>query len=139
MILTLANTLEAKNALLNQLDNSSPKVETLKKQLVQTHTNVMLESKKASSLATQLEAEQKRSAKLEAKHAATLKECQKMGIKNFLKSQDFLIDLAILNTPILQHGCSSALQEVRALKLPSFNLRNFSSYNPKEANRSMAL
>ena len=40
-------------------------------------------------------------------------------------------DLAILNTPVLQHGYSQALKEVIGLGLPGFDLGKFPNYNPQ--------
>lgn len=131
IIQALATTLEAKNRLLAKIDSFSEEVEALKKQLAQTHTNLELESKKNSTLSTQLEVEQKKSIELEDQYAAALEEGQKLGIQNFLKFDDFVGDLAIMNTLILQHDYYSASKEVQALNLPGFDIEKFSNYNLK--------
>ena len=51
-------------------------------------------------------------------------------MRAFLRSEDFRGDLAILNTPVLHHGYSQALDEVQRLGLPGFDLSKFPSYNP---------
>ena len=54
-----------------------------------------------------------------------------MGVRDFLKSDDFMADLAILNTPVLQHGYAEVLNEVQVLELLAFDIGKFSNYNHK--------
>lgn len=56
-----------------------------------------------------------------------------LGVPEFLRSDEFLGDLATLNTHVLQHSFAKALDEVQALSLPGFDLVKFKDYNPKVA------
>ena len=79
-------------------------MEALKKQWSQVHTNFEFEIQKSSTLSVQLETERKKLAQLEDRYATTLEEGRDVGVREFLKFDDFMANLAILNTPILKHG-----------------------------------
>lgn len=66
---------------------------------------------------------------LEGRAIAAVEEGQRLGVTNFLKSDDFMADLAILNTHVLQHGYSQALDEIHVLNLPEFDLGQYPKYN----------
>ena len=120
-----------KTKLTAQLEAATAEVEALKKQLSQVHMNFQLEINKNSVLTTQLETEQKKSTELAGQCSATQEEGRRLGVRDFLRSDQFMVDLVILNTPILQHGYAQALNEVQALNLPRFDIGNFPNYNPR--------
>ncbi|XP_027181910.1 uncharacterized protein LOC113780294 [Coffea eugenioides] len=120
----------ANEKLLSQNAAAVAEAEGLKKQLAQVHTNFELELKKNADLTSQLKGEQQKAAGLSAQAEAARAEGSQEGVRTFLRSEEFRGDLAILNTPVLQHGYSQALQEVQGLGLPGFDLGNFPSYNP---------
>nr|XP_027094937.1 uncharacterized protein LOC113714993 [Coffea arabica] len=126
----LHETKTANEKLLSQNEAAVAEAEGLKKQLAQVHTNFELELKKNAELTSQLKEEQQKAAGLSAQAEAARAEGSKEGVRTFLRSEEFRGDLAILNTPVLQHGYSQALQEVQGLGLPGFDLGNFPSYNP---------
>nr|XP_027078650.1 uncharacterized protein LOC113701937 [Coffea arabica] len=126
----LTETKAANEKLLSQNAAAVAEAEGLKKQLAQVHTNFELELKKNADLTSQLKEEQKKAAGLSAQAEAARAEGSQEGVRTFLRSEEFRGDLAILNTPVLQHGYSQALQEVQGLGLPGFDLGNFPSYNP---------
>ena len=126
----MSETRAANEKLLSQNEAAVAEAEGLRKQLAQAHSNFELELKKNSDLTSQLNEEQKRSAELSAQVEAARTEGGQEGVRAFLRSEDFRGDLAILNTPVLQHGYSQALEEVQRLGLPGFDLGKFPSYNP---------
>nr|XP_027071576.1 uncharacterized protein LOC113696346 [Coffea arabica] len=126
----LNETKTANEKLLSQNEAAVAEAQGLKKQLAQVHTNFELELKKNAELTSQLKEEQQKAAGLSAQAEAARAEGSQEGVRTFLRSEEFRGDLAILNTPVLQHGYSQALQEVQGLGLPGFDLGNFPSYNP---------
>ena len=89
----MAQNRETNNKLTTQLDAATSKVEALKKQLSQVHTNFELEIQKSSAFSIQLEADSKKLAELENRSTAAMEEGRGLGVREFLKSDNFMADL----------------------------------------------
>ena len=87
------------------------------------------------SARSELDQEKAGVAKLKEDHAielsGTVSRERKKAVREFISSEQFAEDVALLNEPILQIGFTRALDKVKELGLPGFDLAAFKEYNPK--------
>ena len=92
-----------------------------------------------ASARSELDQEKAGVAKLKEDHAielsGTVSRERKKAVREFISSEQFEEDIALLNLPILQVGSTRALNQVKSLSLPSFNLADFKDYNPAAEDR----
>lgn len=73
-------------------------------------------------------------AKLKEEHvlelSGTVSRELKRAVREFLTSDQFEENIAHLNLPILQVGCTRALDQVKKLNPPGLDLASFKDYNP---------
>ena len=62
--------------------------------------------------------------------SGTVSRERKKAVREFISSDQFAEDVALLNQPILQVGATRALDKVKSLNPPGFNLADFKDYNP---------
>ena len=74
-------------------------------------------------------------AKLREDHAielsGTVSRERKKAIREFISSNQFIQDVALLNGPVAQVGFARALNKVKELGLPGFDLAAFKEYDPQ--------
>ena len=103
-----------------KLDKAEKGLETAQVQLV--------------SARSELDQEKAGVAKLKEDHAielsGTVSRERKKAVREFISSEQFAEDVALLNQPILQVGFTRALDQVKGLNLPGFDLVTVKDYNP---------
>ena len=84
---------------------------------------------------SELDQEKKGVAKLREDHAIELSGTvireRKKDVRDFIFSERFAEDVALRNQPIFQIAATRALNQMKSLNPPGFNLANFKDYNPQ--------
>ncbi|XP_071904111.1 uncharacterized protein [Coffea arabica] len=142
-------------ALVTRFSELSPDLEKMRKRNLEAEKNLSQALKEASSLkakldkaekeldaaqvqlaSTRSELDQEKAgvAKLREEHAielsGTVSRERKKAVREFLTSEQFEEDITHLNLPILQVGCTRALDQVKKLDPPGLDLTKFKDYNP---------
>lgn len=127
--------LQKKNRKTEQrLAHALKEADSLKIKLGKTEKELETAQVQLASTKSKLDQEKAGMEKLRADHAIELsgtvnRECKK-AVREFISSERFAEDVALLNQPILQVGFTRALDQVKALNLPGFDLAAFKDYNP---------
>nr|XP_027072920.1 uncharacterized protein LOC113697479 [Coffea arabica] len=147
-------------ALATRFSELSPDLEKLRKKNLEVERKLSQALQEASSLkakldkaekemdaaqvqlpSTRSELDQERAgaARLKEEHAVelsgTVSRERKKAVREFISSDQFEVDIALLNRPILQVGSTRALTQVQGLNLPGFNVADFKDYDPAAEDR----
>ena len=127
--------LEAEKKLFQALKEAS----SLKVKLGKAEKELDTAQVQLASTRSELDQEKAGVAKLKEEHAielsGTVSRERKKAVREFLSSEQFEEDIALLNLPILQVGCTRALDQVKKLNPPGLDLASFKDYNPAAEER----
>ena len=109
-------------------------IDSLKAKLGKTEKELETAQVQLASTRSELDQEKAGVEKLRADHAielsGTVSRERWKAVREFISSEQFAKDVALLNQPILQVGFMRALDQVKGLGLPGFDLAAFKDYNP---------
>ena len=117
-----------------RLTQALKEVDSLKAKLGKAEKGLEMAQVQLASTRSELDQEKAGVAKLKEEHAielsGTVSRERKRAVREFLTSDQFEEDIAHLNLPILQVGCTRALDQVKKLNPPGLDLASFKDYNP---------
>ena len=122
-----------------RLTQALKEADSLKAKLGKAEKGLETAQVQLASARSELDQEKAGVAKLKEDHAielsGTVSRERKKAVREFLTSEQFEEDIALLNLPILQVGATRALDKVKSLNPPGFNLADFKDYNPAAEER----
>ena len=109
-----------------RLTQALKEADSLKAKLGKTEKELEPAQVQLAFTRTELDQEKAGMAKLKEDHAielsGTVSRERKKAVREFISSEQFAEDVALLNQPILQVGFTRALDQVKGLNLPGFDL-----------------